>query len=301
LQAIDNEGDASIRRVELIIMEECAQAIEPEADIVIPRFGLPKTTVLMVGDHLQLGPTVALNRKDDEFAHDILSVSLFERLSSPHYHSPTRYRYDLFLEEQNRMNELISDFISDTFYAGRLKMVDTSNKQAGTCPYSWKAVSFLDTTNLSYISHSAQIELREKFGRLFKTEPVSRFTSPFLSLCDFAEKADKLAGGYINEGEAVLVVMTVEKLTAAGIPFADIGVITPYSDQKSAIQMPHAYLSKLESKYWQALKSTPLMGFKFARSALSLSRSSGAVHGESASSTIPKERMWLFLVPRTLR
>jgi regulator of nonsense transcripts 1 len=113
----------SALRFDSVVVDEAAQAVEPE--VIIPLRMGPRRVVL-VGDTNQLGPVV----KCDRAKLGGLGVSLFERLQS--LDTPSA-----FLEVQHRMHPSISAFPSAEFYGGRL--LDGPAVSAGRpdVPFPW--------------------------------------------------------------------------------------------------------------------------------------------------------------------
>ena len=119
--ACDRRVSPSACDVHCLIIDEAAQATEPEAVVAVERFAAAEAPagarpgpggwdgvrrLVLLGDHRQLGP-VALT------SPAVLGVSLFERLAA-------RGR-PLLLRVQYRMHPLIRGFPSLHFYGGRLE------------------------------------------------------------------------------------------------------------------------------------------------------------------------------------
>jgi regulator of nonsense transcripts 1 len=104
-----NAGDSRISRFMFrqLLLDEATQACEPEALIPIVN-GIRQ--LILVGDHLQLGPVV-MNRKA---AISGLNQSFFERLI---FTGVKPYK----LTKQYRMHPCLSEFPSNTFYEGILQ------------------------------------------------------------------------------------------------------------------------------------------------------------------------------------
>jgi len=109
----------SDRNFSLVIIDEAAQCAEPE--IIMPMIYRPKT-VILVGDHLQLPPTV----KSRDAENSGYARSLFER-----FQSITAGRNMILLTEQYRMKPEICSMPSKIFYKNQL----TSLEQNGRNPY----------------------------------------------------------------------------------------------------------------------------------------------------------------------
>ena len=98
----------SDRLFDVLVIDECAQSIEPACWIAI-QFA---KKIVLAGDHKQLEATV----KSDEASKRGLSLSLFERVMN----FPTAERFATMLVEQYRMNELIMQWSSSQMYNNRL-------------------------------------------------------------------------------------------------------------------------------------------------------------------------------------
>jgi superfamily I DNA and/or RNA helicase len=150
--------------------------------------------VILAGDHCQLPPTVFRSRSGERG----LGFTLFERL-----HEVLGPKSKVRLERQYRMHENIMDFSSQKFYDSALTadpsvaghvLKDLSNVKAEGLDET--PVVFLDTAGLGY-----EEEIEEG------TE--SRY----------------------NSQEARLVVTELKRLLEAGVPPAEIAIISPYSAQ----------------------------------------------------------------------
>ena len=102
-------GQAKNLRHRIILIDEAAQATEPETLVAIVRLS-EEGTVILIGDHNQLPPTT--HSKDAKF---LQGVSLFGRLME------TPGIEYVLLDEQYRMHPTISRWPSELFYGDRLK------------------------------------------------------------------------------------------------------------------------------------------------------------------------------------
>ena len=93
---------------QLTVIDECGQALEAACWIVIPK--APK--LLLAGDHLQLPPTIHCK---DKMVYEQLSLSLMEKVLDRHWYTIVK-----MLNVQYRMNSLIMNWSSQTFYHDRL-------------------------------------------------------------------------------------------------------------------------------------------------------------------------------------
>lgn len=130
------------KKFDFVLIDESSQAIEPSCLIAIDK----ADTIIMFGDEMQLPPTVINNK--NQLSN--FNISLFERIIKVHNYyskeanlnksiinnkSTNLFLKDVifFLDHQYRMDDLISTFISDTFYSGRIMncteklIIDKSN------------------------------------------------------------------------------------------------------------------------------------------------------------------------------
>ncbi|KAF0693940.1 hypothetical protein As57867_015082, partial [Aphanomyces stellatus] len=111
-------------RFRQVLIDEATQATEPECLIPIVQGA---KHVVMVGDHMQLGPVV-MNKKAAKAG---LKQSLFDRLIRLQ-HRPFRLRV------QYRMHPCLSEFPSNMFYEGELQNgVSTSDRIMKTVQFPW--------------------------------------------------------------------------------------------------------------------------------------------------------------------
>ena len=131
----------------------------------------------------------------------LLKVTLFERLYARHKDSICT-----LLETQYRMNTVISDWSSNEFYGGRMH-ADASVAEHLVC-------------------------------ELHGVEETEETETPALlidtSHADLEE--DDVNGSKRNSGEAQVCAEYVERLVAAGVPVAQIAVISPYSAQVATLR-----------------------------------------------------------------
>ncbi len=150
--------------------------------------------VVLAGDHCQLPPTVLSGEADRQG----FSVSLFQRLAELYGQRALRR-----LDVQYRMHQSIMDFSSGEFYEAELEADPTVESHlladlpgVASNPLTLSALEFIDTAGAGYE------EQPEPDGE-------SRF----------------------NPREAELVCLKTRALLEAGVPAADIGLITPYAAQ----------------------------------------------------------------------
>ncbi len=150
--------------------------------------------VVMAGDHFQLPPTVRSKEADRQG----LGISLFERFYEV---LPPGLR--VLLDRQYRMNEKIMGFSSKMFYEDRL-IADESVK-------NWTL------SGLKGVADTAAT--REPF--LFIDTSGK----------EFEERLEPGSESRYNPEEADLVLSELSKMLEAGVPPAEIAVISPYSAQ----------------------------------------------------------------------
>lgn len=153
---------------------------------------------VLVGDHRQLPPTIVSR----EAARDGLSQTLFDRLITELDPAAT-----CLLRTQYRMHRDIMKWASESQYDGLLE------------------------------AHESVAD--RQLDGLVGVQPSPETSVPLVMIdtagCDMHESVDD-AGSKSNPGEARLVVVHVEALTAAGVKLEDIGVITPYNAQVALLR-----------------------------------------------------------------
>ena len=117
------DGRLSTFRFHQVLLDEATQASEPECLIAIAKGA---KQVVMIGDHLQLGPVVMCKKA----AAAGLSRSLFERLILLG-HQPVR------LQVQYRMHPALSEWPSNTFYDGYLQNGVTALQREDRSAFPW--------------------------------------------------------------------------------------------------------------------------------------------------------------------
>ncbi len=150
--------------------------------------------VIMAGDHFQLPPTVRSKKADEKG----LGVSLFER-----YHEVLPEASRALLVQQYRMHEKIMNFSSREFYQ-----------------------------NLLVADESVRYHTLADIPGIEKTQE----TQEALLYIDtagkgFEEKLEEGSQSRYNPEEASLVLRTLEKMLALGVPPQEIAVISAYSAQ----------------------------------------------------------------------
>ncbi|MFW5904453.1 MAG: IGHMBP2 family helicase, partial [Candidatus Saliniplasma sp.] len=185
---------------DICVIDEATQATEPSCLIPIVK----SKKVVMAGDHKQLPPTI----KNKQAKEEGLADTMFERIIAM-YGS----RVKTLLEVQYRMNEKIMHFSDDTFYEGRIKAHGSVKK------HTLEGV-------LNKISDG-------KFSDVIDPKEPIVFVD---TIGNMLEKSREGSTSKENPGESVLVSHIVDELIDEGISKMDIGVITPYDDQKDNIE-----------------------------------------------------------------
>ena len=154
-------------RFRQVLIDEATQSTEPECLIPIVRGA---KQVVLVGDHLQLGPVVMCKKA----AKAGLSRSLFERLILLN-HKPIR------LQIQYRMHPALSEFPSNTFYCGFLQngvTADDRRQAATVLPwpvpdlpmffYSSTGQEELSSSGTSYLNRAEAIAVEKVVSHMLK-------------------------------------------------------------------------------------------------------------------------------------
>eukprot|EP00933_Yihiella_yeosuensis_P044469 TRINITY_DN39627_c0_g1_i1.p1 TRINITY_DN39627_c0_g1~~TRINITY_DN39627_c0_g1_i1.p1 ORF type:complete len:786 (+),score=133.71 TRINITY_DN39627_c0_g1_i1:251-2359(+) len=119
-----------------VIIDEAAQATEPSVLVPLVRLNSRAGTVVQIGDHMQLPPTVVDRQSDSEG----LAVPLFERMVN-------RGVGPLMLDIQYRMHPAIAQFPSRQYYKGQLRTGIRGGKRPAPAGVNWPdmraAVAFL--------------------------------------------------------------------------------------------------------------------------------------------------------------
>ncbi|MBS0208039.1 MAG: AAA family ATPase [Planctomycetes bacterium] len=150
--------------------------------------------VVLAGDHCQLPPTVI----SPEAVNGGLSVSLFERLVGRYGTQVTRR-----LVEQYRMHQSIMAFSSREFYDDEL-VADASVREHLLTDLSGVASESLTSLPVEFIDTAG---------------------------ADYDEQLEPDGESRCNPREAALVAHKVTAIVNAGVPAADIAVISPYAAQ----------------------------------------------------------------------
>jgi ATP-dependent RNA/DNA helicase IGHMBP2 len=175
---------------DVLVVDEASQALTPALLQGAARVG----RIVLAGDHRQLPPTV-LSLKAAEGG---LSVTAFEGLRE-------REDADSFshlLTVQHRMHADLMGFPSERFYDGRLQ---------AHASVAGHLLADLDLSPMTIVRPDTAFEFFDTAG------------------AGYDEDAPEGTESRSNPGEADVVKKLVDDLLGAGLPPADLGVITPYS------------------------------------------------------------------------
>ncbi len=187
------------RQFDLCVIDEAGQATEPAAWIPLVR----SNRVVLAGDHQQLPPTILSN----EARRAGFGTSLQERMvqmdsgETSLLSKPFAKRLDV----QYRMHRDIMGFSSAEFYENTL-LADRS-----VAEHLLSDLDGVEKTDLT-------------------STPVTMIDTAGAS---YDEEWDKGTRSRKNEQEAELAIQKAKALIEAGLPAADIAIITPYSAQVS--------------------------------------------------------------------
>lgn len=234
-------GGGGAKKFDVVVVDEAAQAVEPQCWIPIVMAGEVGKLVL-AGDHLQLPPTIkgkdgevdkaeekkrvqALEEELTKLAVDEpvvkkcksynLEKTMFDRLLGLHGNDIKR-----LLNVQYRMHEKIMRFPSDELYDGELtaapgveaRLLKDLEYEVEDTEDTREPLVFYDTQGADFPE---------------KTEDSLENGK--------AKKSVLLGDSKSNELEAAVVKMHVQNLIATGLREEDIAVITPYNAQLAVI------------------------------------------------------------------
>jgi predicted DNA helicase len=146
-----------------VVIDEAGQSIEPACWIPI----LKAEKLIMAGDHLQLPPTI----KSAEAAKE-LSITLMEKLVALHPEAVT------LLQEQYRMNEIISGFSSQEFYQNKLRAHPSVAQH--TLFANDKPLLFIDTAGCGFEEKREGSGLSNPEEAAFLLKQLSHYTKELL-------------------------------------------------------------------------------------------------------------------------
>ncbi|CAI5518735.1 unnamed protein product [Closterium sp. Naga37s-1] len=195
----------------LCIIDEATQSTEPAT--LIPILASRASSVVLVGDPMQLPPTVVSQR-----ALQLgLDVPLFSRLQS-HGLQP------LLLDTQYRMHPSIAAFPSAVFYSHRLLSFPTPQDRPAPAGFLWSStahpIAFIDCNGVATPSSNPT--------------PTTNMAAR-----ESLEESPGDSTSWMNAAEAEQVVALVKSLLSAGgmaKGCEDIGIITPYRAQVNLIR-----------------------------------------------------------------
>tara|TARA_Y100000996_G_scaffold337323_1_gene274026 strand:+ start:3917 stop:6679 length:2763 start_codon:yes stop_codon:yes gene_type:complete len=178
---------------DVAIMDEASQMIIPNSIGII---GLVKSFIL-VGDHFQQPPVIQNPRAKD--LSKTLFQALFENKNLP---DSTK----VMLNVQHRMNPVIGDFISKTFYANQLK-------------------------------NNESLKFNKLYEEIEKPSTISKICDPedIITLVHTENHNHTVVGKSLEE-DAEIILDLIEFLIKKGIKPKNIGVIAPYRAQVALIR-----------------------------------------------------------------
>ncbi|XP_073107835.1 uncharacterized protein [Elaeis guineensis] len=191
---------------DLVIIDEAAQALEVACWIAL----LKGSRCVLVGDHLQLPPTILSVEAEKKG----LGKTLFERLASMYGEEVTS-----MLTVQYRMHELIMNWSSKELYDSK---IEAHSSVAQHMLYDLENATKSSSTESTLI-------LIDTTG------------------CDMEEKKDE--DSTMNEGEAAVTITHAKRLVESGVNASDIGIITPYAAQMLSVVANLSMISLLTSQW----------------------------------------------------
>lgn len=199
-----------------IIIDEVSQSLEPQCWIALVNH-LGCRRLVIAGDNKQLPATVEskeeaenLRQRGEKIAD--LERTLFDRLVEDCHGDEFRK----MLNVQYRMNELIMEFPSKSMYSGALK---AGEKNKDILLSDLPDVKLTEDTSVPCVWYDTQ-------GGDFP-EQIGDENDGILAAS---------MGSKYNDMETAVVLQHTKRLVAAGVAPKDIGVISPYSAQISAIK-----------------------------------------------------------------
>ncbi|KAI4341304.1 hypothetical protein MLD38_026040 [Melastoma candidum] len=189
---------------DLVIIDEAAQALEIACWIAI----LKASRCILVGDHLQLPPTI----QSVEAEKKGLGRTLFERLTELYGNQVTS-----MLTVQYRMHEHIMRWSSEELYDNKIE--------------AHPSVAGHRLCDLEGVKKSTSTE-----SALLLIDTAG---------CEMEEKRDEEESTF-NEGEADVAIAHAKALLTSGVGASDIGIITPYAAQVVLLKMLKSKDDKLK-------------------------------------------------------
>jgi regulator of nonsense transcripts 1 len=198
-----------------VIIDEVSQTLEPE--LLIP-MTYQAQHVVLIGDDKQLGPIC----RSDEAKRLFYNHSLFFRLSQ------TKTCYRTLLNEQYRMHPAIARFSSSVFYDGKI-LNGVDEKARSHVPYSSSIPHFAgDCCEYRLITHKICV-----LHPYFFPWPNPRVPIAFIPSVDGQERMKGFSK--YNIAEVLWVERIIAHLVLRGMTLKQIGVISPYAAQNTAI------------------------------------------------------------------
>lgn len=177
---------------DVVVIDEAAQALEPACWAALLR----GRKAVLVGDHLQLPPTVT----SEAAARGGLAVTLFERSYAVWGSIASK-----MLTVQYRMHADIMTWSSEELYGGKLEA------HASVAAHTLHDLS--DVKDNDGNCDHAVLQIIDTSG------------------CDLPGEETEGDGSKLNRGEAAVTMAVVRRLLDSGMKPIDIGVITPYAAQ----------------------------------------------------------------------
>jgi DNA replication ATP-dependent helicase/nuclease Dna2 len=184
-----------------------------------------------------------------------LSQSIFERL----VHQYENSNHFIMLSNQYRMNSIISDFISEQFYHGKLKPGEINEKNVG----KQNLFDLFHESKLGNFNHS----LNDEYGRYFNSDTPMVFIDTYnLQFYDSKQDQDTIElDSIFNTGEAKiiskLIIFILSECFSAELEIEDIkeflekiGIISGYRAHNQTI------IQKLRKTIKNYLKESNIQG-----------------------------------------
>lgn len=204
-----------------VIVDEASQQTEPASLVPLVK-GCEK--VILVGDHVQLRPTV------QEYSPALgFDVSLFERLYTRQETTPGMAK--IMLDTQYRMHPSICDFISKEFYEGKLLSgLTDSDRPVPPSAFPWSASPATKTSSAS-AARMLFVECsgREDLGH--KSKSNKEQADLCLSICKLLRSAPAATASSTKTS-----VNDVKPTDVNKDDTTSIAVLTPYSRQSEILK-----------------------------------------------------------------
>lgn len=187
------------QKIPYVIIDECAQAIEPLSLIPMMRKEIKK--VVLIGDHKQLGPVILNQEVAKRYK---MYRSFFERLVI------LGYNVNL-LSVQYRMDPVLIEFPSNEFYKGAI------------------------TTDYTVNYKKIVLTTKESSKERIISEVRKKLPATFLYQSSGKESLNNSGRSYFNMSQLNVCLDIVHYLKKCGVSSESIGIITPYEAQKQLI------------------------------------------------------------------